>query len=261
MPQITATRDLATASVTVQVTDMTAQQRLVRIDRNGQRPVRLLEGQTPNDGVLIVTDNEAALSGPVTYQAGTATATVRLDSTAPFYEGVVRDQVHVVALPFLAASILNTLAVTLSGESTTTEHPIIGREDTVGVIGPLALSTGRLQYLAASYAEAVAIRDVYKSGAVVMYRSAGADEGRQPAPAGDLYHVADSVQLDADVAPLTGEQYWTVGINLREKPLPLAPLVGSAGWTFDALTASGLTFDQLAESGSTFNQLTLGPPA
>jgi hypothetical protein len=40
---------------------------ILRSDANGQQPVRLLEGQAPASGVLVATDYEPALHGPVTY--------------------------------------------------------------------------------------------------------------------------------------------------------------------------------------------------
>lgn len=260
MPTLTLTRNTSAGTVLILAEGMPTGAKLLRLDRNGDAPVRLLAGQTPRDGTMIVTDYEPALTGPVQYRMGGATATTRLDAYAYPYVGVEADRIHVVTLPYLSAPIPLTLSVNLSSDSQSTEHPIIGRRDSIAVVGPLRLATGSLEYLALDLSSALAIREVYASGAVVLYRSANpTPDGELGAPGPDLYHTASRVAIRSDDGE-GGNQAWTVSVDMVEKLRPTTARVGDVGWTFDALKATGLTFNQLAALGVTFNQLALGDP-
>jgi hypothetical protein len=259
MPTLTLTRDPVGGSVLIVAEGMPAGARLLRTDRNGGAPVRLLEGQVPRDGYLSTRDYEAALAGPIQYRMGGVQATTRLDATQFPYTGAGADRIHVVTLPYLGVELPLTLSIDLSSDSSSTELPIIGRADSVGVVGPLRLATGTLQFLALDRATALAIRNVYQSGAVVLLRSAPVVEESLTSPGPDLYHVATRVTIRSE-DDVPGEQAYTVGVEFVEKARPGTSRVGDVGWTFNALKATGLTFDQLTDLGVTFNQLALEDP-
>lgn len=227
---------------------------ITRTDNNGTHPVRLRAGQALTDGALTVTDYEAALSGLVVYELvhdGRYRASVRLD--------VTDTRLALAVSPNVSAIVPLVVGFAAGWSSTSTLHQVDGRSTPVVTGGSLSTRSGQLRVVAASYAQAVEVALVYRSGGVVLLR--------QPDyPGLDLYHVVTPGQrVELDVDPEA--RVWTVTVGFTEVARPLDPLLGDLGWSFDdvalafpdfdAVRDAYLDFDELAARGV---QLTPTPP-
>lgn len=249
---ITLTPDITSQSVLIEVSGVPADSILMRTDRNGTAPVRLFPNQGFASGSLIVTDSEAALFGLVSYTAGTATAAFEFN---PAFD--LPDVLATPVLPANRAIPLMTLDHSYSRPSTSTEHQVIGRADPLAVLAPLGFKSGTLRFLVQSAEDADAVESVYDRGEAVFIRFSATrnPDGTRTATSGDLYHFAQSVNVRPDTSR-TNSRYWEVSVSYSEVRRPTAPLAGSAGWTFDQLTAEVSTFDAVPLSYSTFDNLT-----
>jgi hypothetical protein len=246
MTTIVATPQPATASITLTITPTASVTGIVRTDANGTHPVRVQAGQLPSSAPFVVTDNEAALVGPVSYivQAGAAGASV---STALN----VHDQVWL-TIPVAPAHSqlvdLNTNATT-TRESLATVHDVIDRADPIVTLGPLKLRGGSLQLWCATYMDGRELEALYDTGQVVLLR--------QDVPGLDMYHVTTGTALAPanDSAP----RRWFLDVAFREVAWPLGNQVGTLGWKFSDVTSSYSTFTTLMVEYATFNDLQIGP--
>lgn len=220
---------------------------ITRTDTNGVGTVRLLPGQEPSAGSLVVIDYEAALTGTLTYEvldsaATLVTATTELGVAFPWITGAAMPQYR-----------QQVTAVTEYREQSATRgivHQIIDGPD---VVTPtrLGLRTGSLTAWCPSYADATHLREVAREGEVVMFR--------QPDhPGMDMYAVFESV----DVAPRTDPTAtvrWTVGFAFREQSAPDSPLMGAAGWTCQDVEDTYATCADVLTTYLTCRDLEVGP--
>lgn len=244
MSTLTATAVPGLAAVRLEGADLPAGPvTIARQDVNGTGQVRLLPGQEPTAGTLLVVDYEAALTGPVTYTLDDATATVELNIRAAV--------LAVAGRPNVRATIV---AVTDYAENTVSPSNVVtvlDREDALVLEAPHYLPTGSLTVWCASYSDAVTVAAVARAGRKVMFR--------QPDYPGMDRYVTFSASGITPRLDSTAQRRWTVRLDWRETPTPTTDLLAAAGWTFDAVTASFATFDELTAAFPTFNALTVGP--
>lgn len=222
---------------------------LTRSDANGTAPVRLLEDQEPIGGSLVVTDYEPALTGTLTYSV-TDSAAVTVSDTA--------DLTGLVAHPVLVSPVrpqhrVDLVAVTdysHSRESNATVHPIIERTDPIVIYGGLRTRQGTVNLYAPSYAEALAIEDVFDSGEVALLRQTDHDGM-------DAYMIAERTSVSV-FQGATVERRWQVAVEFVEAVVD-APLLGGAGWTYADLLENYPTVFAVANAFTDFNDLAVGP--
>jgi hypothetical protein len=216
---------------------------ILRADVNGEGQVRLLPGQEPSGGVLIVTDYEAALTGTVTYTVDDATATTEL--------GVPFPVLAVAGRPNLRAHLA---AVTGYGEDTTTPSTVVrilDRDDPIILESPHWLPSGTLTAWCASYADARTVAAVARAGRRTMFR--------QPDYLGMDCYVTFTGASIAPEPSVNSDQRWTVRLDYETVATPTTDLLAAAGWDFDLLAGSFETFDDVPIAFDTFNALTVGP--
>ena len=215
---------------------------ITRTDANGTGAVRLLPGQVPSAGTLIVTDYEAALAGPVTYAVDDASATVALDFPLPVLAAAGR--------PNLRAHLT---AVTGYLEATTASMPVVqilDREDPIVMQAPHQLPTGTLTAWCGSYPDALEVAEVARSGHRCLFRQADY-------PGMDKYVVFTGSSVLPDTS--AGEVRWTVSLPYTAVAVPTGDLLSAAGWDFDALAAAFTTFDDVTAAFTTSDAVTVGP--
>lgn len=218
---------------------------LLRSDANGIRPVRLYEGQGLTAGSLIVTDYEAALTGPITYTVTTtetATATTALNLADPW--------LMVPVLPQYSAAFQRATGFTEDNDARSTVHEIIGSEYVAVTLRPLGRRTGTLEVWCADYTAMRAVRAVYRRGEVVLLRQADH-------PGMDLYHVATG-RLSAGLYDPALNR-WRLTVEYTEVPSPLAPLSGALGWDLAASLERNPTLAASAAEFPTLADLLIGP--
>lgn len=217
---------------------------ITRTDVNGTNRVRLYADQEPIAGALTVVDAEAALRGGLTYTvvdaSGQVTASTSLDG--------------LVAGPWLGVPVRADLGRRLDAvvdlradrQQRGSVHDVIDRDDPVVTRRRLGRRRGTLLLTAADHGAAQAIADLYAFGETVQLRQPDHDRL-------DLYHEAQRVTVTREAAG------WRVEVDYVEVAAPTAPLQGSAGWTFDDVTAFG-TFADVRAAFATFSDLTAGTP-
>lgn len=235
---VTVTRVVGTGPTTI-----------TRVDVNGARPVRLLDGQEPIAGVLTVTDYEPALTGSIRYDVtDTDGVTTSQTIAAPV---VSNPWLHVPVLPSVRVELDLVTDYNAERPNGTTVHEVIGREDPLPVMGPSRTRRGRARVWAPDYATARAAEDVLRQGEVVMLR--------QPTyPGLDMYLVPESLQVVPIGATVEGQR-WALEFGYLEVAAPTGPLLGGTGWSF-ADVAKFATFADVRATYDTFADLTANTP-
>lgn len=233
------------------LTDIYSLVALTRSDVNGSAPVRLAADQEFDEGSLIATDYESALTGLVAYEAillnSTTSLQERVSATATLAGQVTRPVLSPATLPQFQTSVrMVTNRYSATRASMGTVHDVIGRPDPLVTLGALKTRADSYELLVDSYEQGRAIQEVYQRGEVVLLRD-------PTVPAADMYHVATRVTLVPD------QTAWLMTVAYVEVVRPTGPLLGALGWTFDAaLTALG-TFNGARAAYPTFNDYTVGP--
>ena len=212
---------------------------IIRIDANGINPVRLLPGQAPVAGALIVTDYEAALTGPVSYGIDDARADTELGTVVP-----------VLAVAGRPNQRVEPAAVTEYGESTDSPAVvtrILDRDDPIILSGPHWTPSGSMALWCATYADAKAARDTMTTGRAMMFRQA--DHAGM-----DKYLIVKGTAI----APAENGR-WTVRLDYDETATPTDPLLAAAGWDLNAVRDAFPDLNALAVAFATLNDLTRGP--
>lgn len=219
---------------------------VVRSDANGTAPVRLREGQEPIDGVMVATDYEAALTGPLTYTVTDGLGGVAVASTT--LAGVTSPWLSVPVLPQLGIRVAAVLDDYTSGyEARGVLHTVIDRPDRVPTLAPLSTRSGRFTVLCGSHQDAVTVAAVYNRGQVVHLR--------QPTHGGmDAYHVATGVDVSPD-----GPR-WLVSVQWAEVARPTGPLLGGIGWDWATLSSQYTDWDEVRRSYQDWTQVTIDSP-
>lgn len=242
----------ATASVAVAVTGAPdGPVAVTRTDVNGTVPVRTRIGQGPIAGAVTLIDYEVALAGPVAYDVVdaaqvTTTATATLSGLVPSTPRIAAVQLpQLVTMPALITGYEARRA------TTTTVHEPIGRADPILVLGPAQTRRGTLTLWHADLSSARVAVGVLASPYLFILR--------QVDQAGlDMYLGV----LDARVTPSerTAQGWrWRVDVDYVEIRPPALPLLGAAGWTFDALAATYATFGALRATFPDFAAVVVGP--
>lgn len=219
---------------------------LTRTDANGTRAVRMREGDGIVGGALLVTDYEAALSGPVSY---TVTTTEAVTTTTSL--DVAQTWLTVPVVPTYSYPVDLVTGYEANSEPTTTVHLIIGRADPILSLGVMRMRSGRLDLWCASYDDAEAIVGVYSRGQVVMLR--------QPDHPGlDMYHAATGAVRVTPHPENTPTRRWAVEVSYTEVKAPSAPLAGALGWTYAQATAAYPTYGDSMAAFPTYGDLYIG---
>lgn len=235
--------DVSVAPLPGQLTPLT----ITRVDVNGARPVRLLEDQQPNAGVLTAVDYEPALRGSIEYRVvdglgAIVTATTSLDGL------VTRPWLTVPVLPQLGRQVDVLLDDYAGGrEPRGRLHNVIDRVDPVPHLAPLSLRAGSWSVLVTDHATAREVEAVFDRGQIVMVRQATHDGL-------DAYVVPGRVSTRPD-----GPR-WRVTFDFAEVAPPSGPLQGGLGWDFTAVAAGWADFNGVKFSGyPDFASLAAGP--
>lgn len=248
MTTLTATPQPATASVALALTPTGTVTQILRADANGIRPVRAQAGQFPTSSATALIDNEAALTGPVSYTVvggGGASATTALDVDAEWLTVPVTP----------ARSERVDAPVGVSGyasarESQSTVHRVIDRPDPVITLGVLALRTGSMELWCPDIAAARRWEAVYARGEVVLLRQGHAGL--------DMYHTASRTGIEPQGDPAS-DLRWRLTIDYIEVAYPAGNQLGTLGWSVDDVTATYPTVAAVTQAFATVNDLTIGP--
>lgn len=229
---------------------------ITRTDANGVGTVRLLAGQAPIAGAMVVTDYEAALVGVVTYQVVDSAAATTTSAPTTLAGLVTEAMLGVPVLPQLSvAGVFPLDTYSATRRSTGTIHEVIGRQDPVVTLGRAQLRVGSLQYLTEDYPGAAAIVQAYDRGEVVLLR--------QTDHAGlDLYHVATSSTVSPAATTREGMR-WAVAVEFVEVAPPSGPRLGDVGWTWADLSATYSSWAAMRSAyvaqGDKWVDVTVGP--
>ena len=219
---------------------------LTRSDGNGARDVREVAGVRMEDGTLILTDHEAALTGLITYTVATqridvpdpstttevATASTRLDVAGNRFTQVV--------MPRLTESARLVETYTAEQASSGVVHDVIDRADPLETKGPLRRRRGRMVVWFETYELALEFTHLFDAGQDVLWR--------QSEYSGlDMYFTARNVGT-AIYDARTNPRRWNVSLDYVEKAFPTAPVAGDAVWNYRAGALRNATYwDDLRE--------------
>lgn len=215
MTTISATVNADRASVALVLTPTESLASIMRTDANGVQPVRFPSGTFPTSRPVQVDDWEAALSGPVTYRAGDASARVTLDGTGPWLTPP--------RAPSASVRLVSVIGYDAARESTSTATPLANGSSVVK-LGKMGLRTGAFEVLCADHAVAVHIEDLLARYPQQFLRV-------PEHVSMDLYFLVQGTKVATD--PETGA--WTLTVDYTETA---APAEGLPTWTYAALAAA-----------------------
>lgn len=224
---------------------------LTRTDANGTSAVRLQDGQDLVGGVLLATDYEAALSGPITYTATLTPSEFASTTTALNMDIGLGRSLYIMSVPVYPMYTEWVVLVTgwdMNRETTSTIHNVINRPDPIATLGRLRLRRGTLEITVGDYSDATRLASLYDRGEVVLLRQThllGAD----------LYHV-----LSGQVSITPGDlRTWNVSVDYTEVSRPTAPLAGGSGWTYERSAEFNTTYLASSLEFATYADLFIGP--
>lgn len=248
---LTLTPDPSTASVVLAIDGLPTDDVpvITRTDVNGTVPVRLRVDEAPIAGFLQVRDHEAALLGAVTYEVQTSPTEQVSDSTSLDLTGPAR--IHSVQYPTIATVPDNLTGYDATRQSSSVVHWPQGRPDPIVIDSPARTRTGALTAFAASHAAATDVQVTLRSGQALMLR-------QSEHPGMDMYFRVTDSRIEP-LELLEGGWAWAVVADYVETRPPALPLLGSAGWTFDDITAGYASFSAVRAAFDDFAALTLGP--
>ncbi len=251
MTTLTATPQPSTASIALDLDPTGTVSQILRTDSAGIRPVRTLPGQFPTSSPTALVDNEAALTGTVTYTViggGGASASTALDLIEEWLTVPVTPAwSQRVDSPVSGSPVPGLLTYTAERASASTVMTVIGRPDPLVNLGRLALRSGSFEVWCADAASAHAWAAIYDRGEVVQLR--------QTVAGLDMYHVASRTRVAPD------ETRWRLTVEYREVAWPAGDQYGVLGWSVDDVTATYPTVAAVTAAFDTVNDLTIGPTA
>lgn len=235
---ITATAMPSLGSVRLSITGAPNEPLVItRTDGNGTGTVRLLAGQIPSSGQLVVDDFEHALAGDIAYTVSTAAPNASYDpgtaTVALGYAGAIfgKNWLGVPVFPALNVEVAYVTEFTGDRQSKTTYHQVIGRQDDVANIQPLGLRAGSFSVRCASAQEADAVVAVLESTEYLLVRLWGV-QGL------DAYFLVESVSKAILAEDYAGGRRFEVAVSYREQKAPTAPRQGTLGWDVSDLAAA-----------------------
>lgn len=245
MTTLTATPDIATASVLLSITKTASVSHIERTDINGVHKVRVPHYTLPSygTGILHITDYEAA-HGTNTYRVYHTGSTSVPSKTAIL--GLPQPWVFVPVLPELSVTVPQITTYQSSRTSSTILHKVIDRREPVVNMGKLGLREGQLDIWCPDYLSTRELDTAIDSGEILMLR--------QTVPGLDMWFTVS----DVDVQPVSEEGSLTqyrYSVRFQEVSRPDGLLKGARGWTWDELAASFATFDEVTAAYASFDDL------
>lgn len=239
-----------TASIALQVTGAPAGAVVItRTDANGTTPVRLRTGQVPTGGALAVVDYEPALAGAVTYDV-LDSANARTTATESLDGLVTGPRIAAVQLPQLVHTPALITGYDASRPNPSTVLRVVNRPDPVVILAPAQTREGTLEVFAVDYADALAAQAVAATTSLMMFRQADF-------PGMDMWFLPGSARVEPLQETAAGWR-WKVSIPYVETRPSSLPLLGSAGWTFDALLSTVASFAAVRTAYTDFADLAVG---
>ncbi|RNL58971.1 hypothetical protein [Arthrobacter oryzae] len=251
MTTLTATPDIATASVLLTVTKTATVNRIERTDINGTHEVRVPAYTLPSagTGILHVTDYEAA-DGALTYRVYGSGATAAATKTATL--ALAQPWLFVPALPELSVTVPQITSYRSARESSTILHKVIARRDPVVKMGKQGLREGQLDIFCPDYLTTRALDAAIDSGEILMLR--------QGVPGLDMWFTVS----DTDVQPISEEGAQTTylySMRFQETARPVDKLKGARGWTYAELATSFATYADVTAAYATYGDLLINKEA
>jgi hypothetical protein len=248
MTTLTATPDIATASVLLSITKTETVSRIERTDINGTHEVRVPSLTLPSTGAgtLHLTDYEAA-HGVNNYRvihSGSSEV-----ATAPAVLALVQPWVFVPVLPNKSLSVPQITTYNASRTSSTIRHRVIDRTEPVVNMGKLGLREGQMDIWCPDYLATRDLDEALNTGEILMLR--------QEVPGMDMWFSPSEV----DVQPFSeqgNQTRYRYTVRFQETLRPEGFLKGARGWTFDELAESFITFDQVTAAYASFDDLLIG---
>jgi hypothetical protein len=245
MTSLTATPDIATASVLLTITKTETITRVTREDINGTHEVRTPVYVLPSTGtgILHITDYEAA-HGPATWRVYGTGSTVLATKTATL--SLAQPWLFVPALPELSVTVPQITTYRSARSSSTILHQVIDRRDPVVSIGKLGLREGQLDLWCPDYLSTRALDAAFDSGEILQLR--------QTVPGLDMYFTVS----DTDVQPISEEGALTkylYSVRFQETARPVDKLKGARGWTYEELANSFSTYAEVTAAYATYGDL------
>lgn len=243
MTTITATPNPLDGTVKVSIAKTEVITSLIRADANGTRPVRVPAGSFPTTDAattITFTDYEAALTGPISYRAGTATPAW----TA--FAGRMLPRLSLPVQPYLSAWVENVHGYEASRESAATVHYALGRKFPIIVEDVMHSRQGSLTMVVPTHADATVLEMILAKGRTIQLR--------QAEHAGlDMYFHATNYKAEPE------ENVWKVSADYVEVDVPDDDLPAAGSWTFATLAAlPGADFTTVAQDFDSFAALAQG---
>jgi len=229
---------------------------ITRTDANGVATVRLLPGQHPIGGSLVVRDYEAAVTGRISYSlVGVDPAGDPLTVTSPeLYLDLAKAVLSVPRRPALRSDTGVVVAWSEARPSSALVHYVPERPDPIVMGGRQRLRTGTAVLRFPSYDEAADAAEL-PDGEVVMLRVPGT-------PRLGWYARVDRPDVTPAEVDGTDTPDWELSLAFTEVAMPdpaVVPLSGAADWTISDLAATVPTIRDLALAFATIRDLSVGP--
>lgn len=223
---------------------------IMRTDSNGVNEVRLLAGQEPIGGTLIVMDYEAALYGSLTYKVIDASSAEIIAVTS--LAGLVTEPiVSVPVLPQKQARVKALIGYGHSRDSNAVVHNPLSRTEPIVIGGTLRCRTGSVDIFVDSFADGRAVETVLAGGETALIRQADHDGM-------DMYFMPLSTRLDV-LSAQNDNVDWRLTVEFAESGTPDGSLHGAFGWTFADLLEQYATCSDVDAGFVDFNALVVGP--
>jgi hypothetical protein len=245
LTSLTATPDIATASVLLSITKTATVNRIERTDINGTHEVRVPAYTLPSagTGTLHIYDYEAA-DGALTYRVYGAGAAAVATKTATL--SLAQPWLFVPALPELSVTVPQITSYRSARNTSTILHKVIERRDPVVKLGKLGLREGQLDIFCPDYLTTRELDAAVDSGEILQLR--------QTVPGLDMWFAV----VDTDVQPISEEGAQTTylySIRFSETSRPVDLLKGARGWTYEELANSFDTYAEVAAAYATYGDL------
>lgn len=248
MTLITASPDARTATVALDLSEVSGVTGILRSDANGTRPVRLRAEDLTGAGSRELVDYEPALTGRMLYRVQTSTGEDVQVWTE--IQGAVLPRFIIPSVPQFAVVAEAVLSYSAARQTRSRFHEVIGRAGPLVSAGKLAPRTGRMKISFPDYSAANDLLNVLERGQTVMFR-------QYEHTGMDMYFHAETVDIEA----VPEEEEWSLNIGFVEVSFPAGPVLSRRGWTFHDLAGRYASFDEVAAEFDTFYDLSVGGTA